>query len=191
MGKLQVVTIIGEDSDVGEIAPEVIIFDKNDENVIDFVKTIKAFIKTNDKIGNWNIDDDGKKATNKEDETHTIELHVVGTAGMAATLSEHAKGYVATTDYAGAKTRISGDPLSTALTVLSPEETMTLAETLLGLGDDFLHGKYASLNRGSQRMNAGNRIRGAINNEKNDLTIESVTEAIRLTVNARPPVETE
>ena len=69
------------------------------------------------------------------------------------------------------KTRC-GDDLSHRLMGMSPEAVVEMAERLLGLNAGEWAEKYAGLNRGQKRMNAGNRIRAAIKAGK--LAIEAV-----------------
>jgi hypothetical protein len=63
---------------------------------------------------------------------------------------------------AGSKTKHNGDPVAIALNGLTIEESAVIAGTLMGVPADEMQAKYAHLNVGQQRMNLGNRIRGAV-----------------------------
>lgn len=78
-----------------------------------------------------------------------------------------ANQYQASRAASGAMSRHSGDEVAQALEGLLLSEVMDLATEMC---DEDMHTKYAHLNDGMQRMNAGNRIRGAISkiNRAND-----------------------
>lgn len=80
---------------------------------------------------------------------------------MAAQLRKHRAKYQTTST----NDRLSldnGDDVATLLRGATPEQVVAAAEVLLGLPTGELAAKYAKLNNGQRRMNAGNRIRGAI-----------------------------
>ena len=81
---------------------------------------------------------------------------------MAAQLQAHRAGYLPTKAYSGKSSLHNGDPVANFLSGKTPDEAMADAERLCGLKAGELKAKYEHLNIGQQRMNAGNRIRGAI-----------------------------
>ena len=68
------------------------------------------------------------------------------------------------------------DEVAMALRGATPDQVCRAAEVLLGLGEGELAVKYAKLNPGQIRMNAGNRIRGFIKRE--GATVEEVRAAL-------------
>lgn len=82
----------------------------------------------------------------------------------AATLKRYrdAGKYPASDGYSGISFN-NGDPVAQALRMFEPKKVMAVAEKILpGIKRGELKKKYAKLNPGMQRMNAGNRIRAAI-----------------------------
>ena len=61
----------------------------------------------------------------------------------------------------GTKSLNNGDPVALALAGLTLGEVQSLADSFIGEND--FRKRYAKLNPGMQRMNIGNRLRGAIN----------------------------
>lgn len=61
----------------------------------------------------------------------------------------------------GTKSLNNGDPVAVALEGLTLAEVQSLANSFIGEND--FGTRYAKLNPGMQRMNIGNRMRGAIN----------------------------
>ena len=88
---------------------------------------------------------------------------------MARHLDLFKPKYVQTVSARGQKTLCNGDDLAIRLSSKTPAEVPELASKLLGLD---LKTKYASLNPGQQRMNAGNRLRSAL--KKGNITMEQV-----------------
>jgi hypothetical protein len=70
--------------------------------------------------------------------------------------------YKPTTSSTGNKSLHNGDEVANLLAGRSVEETYEIVEGKLGLKPGTLAAKYANLNPGQQRMNAGNRLRGAV-----------------------------
>jgi hypothetical protein len=66
----------------------------------------------------------------------------------------------------GRPTQHNGDAVANALRGLWPAEALALAERLCGLEQGALAALYAERNPGSQRMNAGNRVRGWLRREQ-------------------------
>lgn len=67
--------------------------------------------------------------------------------------------YVSTRSASGAKSLSNGDPVAQALEGLDIDQLHTVAKKMTG---ESWHEKYAHLNIGMQRMNIGNRMRGAV-----------------------------
>ena len=91
---------------------------------------------------------------------------------MATQLQEHRANYVKTTAYSGKSSLHNGDPVAMFLSGKTPDEVIADAERLCMLPAGELKAKYGHLNPGQQRMNAGNRIRGAI--KRGELTVEEL-----------------
>ena len=81
---------------------------------------------------------------------------------QADTMKKYRDGYVPTKTAEGNHSKHCGDPVAEKLAGLTLPETLALAENVGGFKTGELAKKYAKLNPGSQRMNAGNRIRAAI-----------------------------
>lgn len=88
--------------------------------------------------------------------------------GMSDTLKRYRANYVDTVSSSNRPSLHNGDPVAKFLAGQDPAIVMAAAERILGLEQGFLQGKYASLNPGQQRMNAGNRIRAAL--KRGDIT---------------------
>ena len=71
--------------------------------------------------------------------------------------------YVDSKSANGSKTKHNGDPIATALAGQSVDAVYGIAAEMLSADKSELEEKYAHLNVGQQRMNLGNRIRGAVN----------------------------
>ena len=96
----------------------------------------------------------------------------------AATLKKYRDqgNYSYSDGYAGLSLN-NGDNTAQMLAMLEPERVVALAEKVLpGIKRGELKKKYAALNRGMKRMNAGNRIRAAI--KKGTVTEAQVKRAI-------------
>lgn len=96
----------------------------------------------------------------------------------AATLKKYRDqgNYSYSDGYAGLSLN-NGDNTAQMLAMLEPERVVALAEKVLpGIKRGELKKKYAKLNRGMKRMNAGNRIRAAI--KKGTVTEAQVKTAI-------------
>ena len=81
---------------------------------------------------------------------------------MADQLKQRRAGYLPTTAYSGKPSLNNGDEVALLLAGLTPQEVCTLAERICLLPAGELWTRYENLNVGQQRMNAGNRVRGAI-----------------------------
>jgi hypothetical protein len=86
------------------------------------------------------------------------------TAGqkMSAQLRAARVRYVPTTTASGNKSLHNNDATAQLLAGKSPEDVMSIVEGKLGLAKGSLAEKYAKLNPGQKRMNAGNLLRGAV-----------------------------
>jgi nucleoid-associated protein YgaU len=71
--------------------------------------------------------------------------------------------YVTAKAAGGGTSKHNGDAVATALQGQSLEVVLDLASQILDVPAGELEAKYAHLNVGQQRMNLGNRIRGAVN----------------------------
>jgi hypothetical protein len=81
---------------------------------------------------------------------------------MSATLRKHRDKYVHTDGYNGLSINC-GDDVATMLRMFEPDRVIAIAEAVLpGVKTGELAARYARLNNGQKRMNAGNRIRAAL-----------------------------
>ena len=96
--------------------------------------------------------------------------------GQAAQLAKYKGRYEATTSSSGNSSLHNGDAVATTLAGSDPATVIAAAERLLDLEAGELAARYAKLNPGQQRMNAGNRIRGAV--KRGDVTPDEVAAAI-------------
>ena len=72
------------------------------------------------------------------------------------------ESYTKTRTASGNTSLHNGDPVASKLVELLLDEVYAVASKLLGVDVDTLVEKYKHLNPGMQRMNLGNRIRGAV-----------------------------
>jgi hypothetical protein len=97
----------------------------------------------------------------KSDKAATADVAPTVGQVMAGTLRKHRTNYTPVKSASGKPSLDNGDPVAQALRGKTEIEVMDLAERVLqGAGD--LKVKYGHLNKGQQRMNAGNLIRNAI-----------------------------
>ena len=85
---------------------------------------------------------------------------------MAAQMRKHRDKYAPCVSYTNRLSLNNGDEVATLLQGSTPEAVMRAAEILCGFEEGELVAKYAHLNKGQQRMNAGNRIRGLVKKGK-------------------------
>ncbi len=97
--------------------------------------------------------------TEQDQATPTAETKAAE-ASDKTTIRPKVDNYVRTRTANGTVSHHSGDPVATALAGMTIDEVEKLAVRVTG--DESLATKYAHLNVGQQRMNLGNRIRGAI-----------------------------
>ncbi len=93
--------------------------------------------------------------------------------GMSATLRRYRGNYQDCVSSTNRPSLHNGDEVAKFLEGRDPLVVMAAAERILGLADGFLTERYASLNPGQQRMNAGNRLRAAI--KRGDLAVSQLT----------------
>lgn len=98
-----------------------------------------------------------------------------GSRKMASTLNRYRAGYTDTVSCSSRLSKNNGDDVAVMLAGAEPLAVIWAAERLLGLESGELATKYAHLNPGQKRMNAGNRIRAAI--KRGDATIDDLKKA--------------
>jgi hypothetical protein len=106
-----------------------------------------------------------KSAANKATKADlAAAFHVEQTAPrrMKDQMAAYRGGYTEAVSASGNKSLHNGDDTATTLAGMEPEAVVALAEAVLGMETGSLWAKYQNLNKGQQRMNAGNRIRNAI-----------------------------
>lgn len=85
---------------------------------------------------------------------------------MGKTLNHYRGQYVPSIAASGKKSLNNGDGVAAILSGKSSLEVMQIAESLLDMEPGALQSRYARLNEGQKRMNAGNLIRGAVGKGK-------------------------
>ena len=95
---------------------------------------------------------------------------------MGEILSRYRPGYLVSVTPNGRKSRYNGDAVAEALEGYEPAQIIAAAEKLLGFKKGELREKYAGMNQGQQRMNVGNRLRGAF--KRGDITIKEIEKAV-------------
>ena len=96
---------------------------------------------------------------------------------MSNTMQKYRAKYEPSLSASGRKSLNTGDEIAHLLAGMEPKAVITAAELLLNLKTNELWDKYSSLNVGQQRMNAGNRIRGAV--KRGEATVKDVEKAIK------------
>jgi hypothetical protein len=91
---------------------------------------------------------------------------------LARQMRKYRAGYTAGVNASGSKTLTTGDRLAEALLPLFPAGVCALADVVLQEAPGFHAARYAILNPGQQRMNAGNRIRAWL--RKNESSTDAV-----------------
>jgi hypothetical protein len=115
-------------------------------------------------------------AAKKAKAEQAAAIEKVENARMTSTLNKYRGGYEPSICAGGRKSLNNGDDLANLLAGLTPESVCALADAALGLGAGFCESRYAKLNRGQRRMNAGNRLRAALKREA--ITLEVVEAAL-------------
>lgn len=99
-----------------------------------------------------------------------------GKRDMSSTLNRYRETYTDTAAYSGRLSKHNGDGVAEVLAGATPEQVIAAAEQILGLGEGELETKYARLNPGQRRMNAGNRIRAAV--KRGDCDVDQIRKAM-------------
>lgn len=105
--------------------------------------------------------------------------------GMAKTLNRYRDNYEPHLTPQGKKSLSNGDWLAQQLAGLTPDEVVVVAASVLD--QPGLTERYAHLNPGQQRMNAGNRLRAAI--KKDSGMIARVEAAMAIVLESRASAE--
>lgn len=92
------------------------------------------------------------------------QLSAVVEQTMSSQLNKYRTRYQATISGSGSKSLSNGDDLAIYLQLKTPQEVCRIADEACGTDAGFHETKYAKLNQGQQRMNAGNKIRARIKN---------------------------
>ena len=119
-----------------------------------------------------------KSAANKirkEELAAMFHVEQPGMRRMKTQLDQYRAGYQDTVSASGNKSLHNGDGVASKLAGMEPRDVVAMAERLLELEEGSLWAKYQNLNKGQQRMNAGNRIRNAV--KRGDITTEQVAAA--------------
>ena len=100
---------------------------------------------------------------------------------MSKTLKAHRGGYKATKAASGNKSLHCDDGVAKALIGLEAAQVVALAQAVLQAPEgetlpDFAE-RYAKLNKGQQRMNAGNLLRNA--NKRGELSLKAIKAGIK------------
>lgn len=95
-----------------------------------------------------------------------------GSKLMSDILGKYRTSYVKAVSYTKGPTLDNGDELAVALRGLSPADVCAIADMVHGELPGTHFERYSHLNIGQRRMNAGNRIRGAV--RKNEELLASV-----------------
>lgn len=94
------------------------------------------------------------------------------TGKMSETLRKYREAYAKTTSYNGNHSLDNGDEVAALLRGMSPSDTCALADKVMGEAEFHHWEKWQHLNAGSRRMNAGNRIRGAV--KRGEVTLQQL-----------------
>ena len=94
---------------------------------------------------------------------------------MAHHLQQYREAYTTVTNASGKKSKICNDELSQMLASSTPDFVIAIAEHVLDRDD--IADKYAGLNEGQRRMNAGNLIRNAM--KRGDIDISDVKDSAK------------
>ena len=120
----------------------------------------------------------GNEPNAKEETTPTDAPTRKEKRSMAETLRKHRGKYAHTDGYNGVSIN-NGDDTAQMLRMCEPDRVVRVAEIVLDLEKGSLAERYAKLNNGQRRMNAGNRIRAAL--KKKTVTKTALKRAITAT----------
>ena len=95
---------------------------------------------------------------------------------MSAILAKYRPHYIVSTTPNGRKSRCNGDDVAAELEGYDALQVIKAAEILCELETGTLVAKYQGMNPGQARMNAGNRIRGAV--RRGDIEADEIAAAI-------------
>jgi hypothetical protein len=95
---------------------------------------------------------------------------------MSTHIKQYRGNYKTSKSAAGGKSLNNGDSVAKLLGALSPKQVCILATKVVFECPDLV-AKYAHLNPGQQRMNAGNRIRAAV--KAGELKVSEIKAAIK------------
>lgn len=148
-------------------------YKENDVVVLDdnSTATIKGYSK------GWYAADDGRRFRAKRIVGMADAMEEAEGRRMAQILRKYAQTYEPSISASGRKSLNSGDDVAHLLAGMEPVQTIQVAERVLGMEAGTLLARYEHLNRGQQRMNAGNRIRAAI--KRGDITIDDLKKAMK------------
>jgi len=118
--------------------------------------------ETKAKIQEWIVENADQAETPDEAETKN----------MSKTMNKYREGYEPSISASSRKSLNCGDEVAHMLAGLDPITVVQVAEAVLGFEGGELVAKYANLNHGQQRMNAGNRIRSAV--KRGDITVKDL-----------------
>lgn len=97
---------------------------------------------------------------------------------MSETLRKYREAYVPTVSHNGNSSLDNGDEVAALLRGLSPNETCAVADVMFDVAPGYHRERWQSLNEGSRRMNAGNRIRALV--RRGEKTTADLEAAIKL-----------
>ena len=119
-------------------------------------------------------DDEGNTKKARGGKLTVIDAEDSGERTMSKQLNKYRALYEDSVANSGRKSKNTGDDLAHLLSGMTPMEVCSIAEQVLGLEEGELSSRYAEMNSGQIRMNAGNRIRFAI--KRGDITADEVAE---------------
>ena len=91
---------------------------------------------------------------------------------MSETIQKYREAYTKVVSYSGNNSLDNGDEVAEILRGMSPDETCALADKVMDVAPMTHAERWQHLNAGSRRMNAGNRIRGAV--KRGDVTAQQL-----------------
>lgn len=113
----------------------------------------------------------------EQDKTIATDEEVKAKPTMSAQMRKHRESYQDTVSYNNRLSKNNGDEVAQLLAGATPAAVVAAAEQLCGFKDGELLAKYAHLNNGQRRMNAGNRIRSQV--KKGEVTIDQLKGALK------------
>ena len=95
---------------------------------------------------------------------------------MSDHMKKYRENYTASKTASGTASMHNGSKLAILLSGSTPEAVVATAERVLDLKSGELATKYAHLNPGSRRMNAGNRLKFAL--KRGDIKMDDIAKAL-------------